>query len=67
MSGAERIDRAELLAARVKQLQTIADRLERLEAIHGDPTLVLTVSQIRDLRNDVADMIRAAEAERQAF
>ena len=60
----ERIGYDELLAARVVQLREID---ERLEAIYRKAILYDVTGEIRRLRNDIADMIRRAEAESAAF
>lgn len=62
----EHIGYDELLAARVKQLRDIDDLLERLEAaIKGG--CVINLAEIQNVRFQLSNMIRVAEAEHAAF
>ena len=57
----------ELLASRVKQLREIEDRLSALLVFRPDWDKAFATKAITALRNDIADMIRVAEAEHDAF
>lgn len=57
----------ELLQARVKQLKEIDERLQTIlrRGIHDSPWKI--IESLRDLRVEITDMIRVAEAEHDAF
>lgn len=57
----ERIGYDELLAARVKQLQLIRDRIGRILSVPDGGTK--WIHELVSLENEIADMIREAEAE----
>lgn len=60
-----------LLMSRVRQLQGIADRLDRLTSGLKRPMTLEGIAEhvegLRQLKLDVEDMVRAAEAEYEAF
>lgn len=57
----------ELLMSRVKQLKEIEERLERLALVFADNDEFAVQAVLHQLRLDVQDMVRKAEAEHEAF